>query len=155
MTTATNTISVALAANPGGATLGGTLSISASGGVATFSNLTINKVANGYTLKLSSAGFGPRDYDGHRRDQERQRHGCRRSAGCKRTQRPDGAAAVRRYRIPSEPEESEGASVDLIGLPSGTRRVVNKKPFAVPRLDRRVENHVRPHFVPILIVQIL
>ena len=57
VTTATNIVSVALANNPGGATLGGTLSISASGGVATFFNLTINKVGNGYTLELSSAGL--------------------------------------------------------------------------------------------------
>jgi streptogramin lyase len=57
VTTATNIVSVAMAANPTGATLGGTLSVSASDGVATFSNLTINKVGDGYTLQLSSTGL--------------------------------------------------------------------------------------------------
>ena len=57
VTTATNIISVALAANPTGAVLGGTLSASANGGVAAFANLTINKVGNGYTLQLSSASL--------------------------------------------------------------------------------------------------
>jgi streptogramin lyase len=57
VTTATNTVSVAFANNPTGATLGGTLTISASQGVATFSGLTINKVGNGYTLQVSSTGL--------------------------------------------------------------------------------------------------
>ena len=57
VTTATNTVSVAFATNTTGATLGGTLSMSASQGLATFSNLTINKTGNGYTLKVSSSGF--------------------------------------------------------------------------------------------------
>jgi hypothetical protein len=39
VTTATNTVSVAFANNPTGATLGGTLSVTASQGVATFSGL--------------------------------------------------------------------------------------------------------------------
>jgi hypothetical protein len=56
VTTATNQVSVALANNPTGATLGGTLSVSASQGVATFSGLIINKVGNGYTLQVSSSG---------------------------------------------------------------------------------------------------
>jgi len=55
--TATNTVSVALANNPTGATLGGTLSVSASGGVASFSGLTINEIGNGYTLQVSSSGL--------------------------------------------------------------------------------------------------
>jgi hypothetical protein len=57
VTTASSTVSVALANNPTGATLGGTLSVSASQGVATFSNLTINKTGSGYTLKVSSSGL--------------------------------------------------------------------------------------------------
>jgi len=52
------TVTVALASNPGGATLGGTLSLQASGGVATFSGLTLNKAASGYTLMVSSSGIG-------------------------------------------------------------------------------------------------
>jgi hypothetical protein len=57
VTTATNTVSVALANNPTGATLSGTLSVTASQGVAAFSGLTINKVGSGYTLQVSSSGL--------------------------------------------------------------------------------------------------
>ena len=57
VTTASNIVRVAFANNPTGATLGGTLSVTASQGVATFSGLTINKVGNGYTLQLSSSGL--------------------------------------------------------------------------------------------------
>jgi len=57
VTTAANTVNVALANNPTGATLGGTLSVTASQGVATFSGLTINKVGSGYTLRVSSSGL--------------------------------------------------------------------------------------------------
>ena len=57
VTTATNTVSVAFANNPTGATLGGTRSVAASQGVATFSSLTINEVGTGYTLAASSSGL--------------------------------------------------------------------------------------------------
>jgi streptogramin lyase len=57
VTTASNTVSVAFANNRGGATLGGTLSDSASQGVAMFSGLTINKTGDGYTLQVSSSGL--------------------------------------------------------------------------------------------------
>jgi hypothetical protein len=57
VTTATNTVSVAFANNPTGATLGGTLHVSASQGVATFAGLTISKTGNGYTLQVSSTGL--------------------------------------------------------------------------------------------------
>jgi streptogramin lyase len=57
VTSASNTVSVAFANNPTGATLGGTLSVTASQGVAAFSNLTINKVGSGYTLQVSSTGL--------------------------------------------------------------------------------------------------
>ena len=49
------TVTVALANNPGGATLGGTLSVTASNGVATFSGLTLTKAAAGYTLRSPAA----------------------------------------------------------------------------------------------------
>jgi streptogramin lyase len=52
------TVTVALASNPGGATLGGTLSVAASDGVATFSNLSLTKAASGYTLDVSASGLG-------------------------------------------------------------------------------------------------
>jgi uncharacterized delta-60 repeat protein len=57
VTSASNTVRVALANNPTGAKLGGTVSVNASQGVATFSGLTINKVGSGYTLQLSSSGL--------------------------------------------------------------------------------------------------
>jgi streptogramin lyase len=56
-TSASNTVSVALAANPIGASLGGTLSVAAVDGVATFSGLTLTKAALGYTLDVSSSGL--------------------------------------------------------------------------------------------------
>ena len=57
VTTANSSVNVAFASNPTGASLGGTLSVSASQGVATFSNLTINKTGSGYTLQVSSSGL--------------------------------------------------------------------------------------------------
>ena len=57
VTTATNTVAVAFANNPTGATLSGTLSATASQGVATFSGLKINKTGNGYTLQATSSGL--------------------------------------------------------------------------------------------------
>jgi hypothetical protein len=50
-------VTLAIAANPGGATLGGTLTVQAVDGVATFSGLTISRVGSGYTLQASSAGL--------------------------------------------------------------------------------------------------
>ncbi len=54
---ATSTITVAIGTNAGGGTLSGTLGVSAISGVATFSNLSINNTANGYTLTASASGF--------------------------------------------------------------------------------------------------
>ena len=54
VTTASGNVSVAFASNPTGATLGGTLTVTASAGVASFTNLTINKTGSGYTLRVSS-----------------------------------------------------------------------------------------------------
>jgi hypothetical protein len=51
-------ISVALGSNPGQGTLSGTTTVNAVNGIATFSNLSINNVANGYTLAASSS-VGP------------------------------------------------------------------------------------------------
>ena len=47
---------MALYNNPGGATLAGTLTMTAHSGVATFSGLTLNKAAGGYTLLVSGSG---------------------------------------------------------------------------------------------------
>ncbi len=55
VTTATNTVTVAIGTNPSGGTLGGTVAVAAVGGVATFSTLSINKAGNGYTLTANAA----------------------------------------------------------------------------------------------------
>ena len=52
-TTSTATVSLAIGTNPGGGTLGGTTSVAAVAGVATFSNLSINNGGTGYTLTAS------------------------------------------------------------------------------------------------------
>jgi hypothetical protein len=55
--TATRTIAVAISTNPGGGTLSGTTSASATEGVATFPDLRIDKVGFGYTLLASADGL--------------------------------------------------------------------------------------------------
>ncbi len=50
-------VAVALLSNPGGATLGGTLSVTAQNGVATFTGLTLDEAGTGYTLQVSSNGL--------------------------------------------------------------------------------------------------
>ncbi len=52
----TGTVTVAIGTNPGGGTLAGTASVAAVSGVATFSNLSINKVGTGYTLTAAATG---------------------------------------------------------------------------------------------------
>jgi hypothetical protein len=48
---------IAAFANPGGANLGGDLSVNAVGGTATFTDLTLNKVESGYTLRATSGAL--------------------------------------------------------------------------------------------------
>ena len=50
-------VAVALASNPAGGTLGGTLSVLAGGGVASFSGLSINRAGAGYTLQVNGGGL--------------------------------------------------------------------------------------------------
>ncbi|MBP2648347.1 MAG: Peptidase families and domain protein [Gemmatimonadetes bacterium] len=57
VTASSASVTVALGSNPGSATLGGTLDVSAVNGVATFSGLTIDRAANGYSLVATSAGL--------------------------------------------------------------------------------------------------
>ena len=52
-----SSVTLGLAVNPNGATLGGTLTVNAGAGVATFSSLTLNKAGAGTTLGASSAGL--------------------------------------------------------------------------------------------------
>ncbi len=57
VTSSSATVAIAISTNPGGGTLSGTLSINASSGIVTFSNLSINKSGVGYKLTASSAGL--------------------------------------------------------------------------------------------------
>jgi hypothetical protein len=54
LTARTDQITVALQNNPGGGPLGGSQTVTAIAGVATFSNLTLQKAATGYTLAAST-----------------------------------------------------------------------------------------------------
>jgi hypothetical protein len=57
MTNSDAPVTIALATNPAGATLGGTTTVDAVGGVASFSNLTLNKPGGQYSLVASSPGL--------------------------------------------------------------------------------------------------
>jgi hypothetical protein len=57
VTTATNAITVSFASNPTGAALGGTTTVSAVNGTATFPNLTVDRPGTGYTLSALSSGL--------------------------------------------------------------------------------------------------
>lgn len=57
VTSFTNTVNIAIASNPGSGALSGLTSVSANAGVATFSNLSIDKAGVGYTLSASSTGL--------------------------------------------------------------------------------------------------
>ena len=57
VTSATNSVTIALGSNPGGGTLSGTRTVNAVNGVATFSNLSINRAGAGYTLVASASGL--------------------------------------------------------------------------------------------------
>jgi hypothetical protein len=53
----TGAVTVAFGSNPGGATLGGTLTVNAVDGVATFADLTIDAIDLGYTLTVTSGSL--------------------------------------------------------------------------------------------------
>src|SRR5207302_7560861 len=55
----TGSVTVALVTNPGGATLGGTTTVAAVDGVASFSPLTLDKTGTGYELTATAAGLNP------------------------------------------------------------------------------------------------
>jgi hypothetical protein len=57
LTTSTAAVTIGLGANPGAATLGGTTTVNAAGGVATFTNLTLSAVGSNYTLVASSGSL--------------------------------------------------------------------------------------------------
>lgn len=57
VTSVNGTVTLAIGSNPAGGTLSGTVSVGAVNGVATFSNLSIDKVGAGYTLVAGADGF--------------------------------------------------------------------------------------------------
>ncbi|HET7449750.1 MAG TPA: invasin domain 3-containing protein, partial [Gaiellaceae bacterium] len=57
VTSSSASITVAIGTNPGGGTLSGTKTVSASSGVATFSTLSIDKIGTGYTLTAAATGL--------------------------------------------------------------------------------------------------
>lgn len=54
---ATNAITLVLQNNPGGSTLSGTITRNAVNGIATFNDISLNMVGNGYTLAATSQGL--------------------------------------------------------------------------------------------------
>ncbi|HYW09880.1 MAG TPA: cadherin-like domain-containing protein, partial [Longimicrobium sp.] len=54
VTTATDNVTIAIGTNPSSGTLSGTVTVAAVNGVATFSDLSINRTGTGYTLAASS-----------------------------------------------------------------------------------------------------
>ena len=57
LTTSTATVTVAIGTNPGSGTLSGTATVAAAAGLATFNDLSINKVGTGYTLTATSGAL--------------------------------------------------------------------------------------------------
>jgi len=57
VTSATDPVTVSLGSNPGGATLTGTLTAAAVNGVASFANLKLDRIGNGYTLTATSGAL--------------------------------------------------------------------------------------------------
>jgi subtilase family serine protease len=57
VTGAINTVTIAIGTNPGGGTLGGTLTASPVNGVATFPNLSVSAAGTGYTLTAAATGL--------------------------------------------------------------------------------------------------
>ena len=57
VTTANTNITVAIGTNPASGTLAGTNPVAAVSGVATFSTLSVNRAATGYTLTASATGL--------------------------------------------------------------------------------------------------
>ncbi|MDH5198273.1 MAG: Ig-like domain repeat protein, partial [Gemmatimonadota bacterium] len=57
VTSSTAAVTMAIGANPGGGTLSGTATVNAVSGIATFANLSINRVGTGYTLTAAATGL--------------------------------------------------------------------------------------------------
>ena len=59
VTTATNNVTLELADNPDNVTLGGTLTVAAVAGVATFNDLSLTRAGTGYTLRATAGSLSP------------------------------------------------------------------------------------------------
>ncbi len=59
VTNASNPVTLAIATNPASGTLSGTLTATPSNGIATFANLSIDNISNGYQLAATSTGLTP------------------------------------------------------------------------------------------------
>jgi hypothetical protein len=55
----TGKVTLALASNPDGATLGGNLTLPVTNGLLTFYGLTLSAAGSGYTIQATSSGFAP------------------------------------------------------------------------------------------------
>ncbi len=97
-------VTVALQANPGDAILHGTTTVNVSGGVATFSELSINVVANNYTLVATSEAFPrrPRPRSTSRRSRPRPSR-CRPSHRARSRTTSPSASPSRRWISPETP----------------------------------------------------
>lgn len=62
-TGSTAAVTVAIGSNPGSGSLSGTLTVNAIGGIASFSDLSINQPGDGYTLTATSPGITPETSD--------------------------------------------------------------------------------------------
>src|SRR5439155_822465 len=103
----TGSIGLAIVSNPGGGTLAGTTSVAAVSGVATFANVSIDKVGTGYTLAASATGpagatstafnITPGAAPGRQRAAEQRARGCHDHAG--RAGHRAGRAGQYRHRI--------------------------------------------------------
>ncbi|HET8634205.1 MAG TPA: Ig-like domain-containing protein [Gemmatimonadales bacterium] len=57
VSSASNNVTIAIGTNAGGATLSGTRTVAASGGIATFSTLSLDRPGTGYTLSATAGGL--------------------------------------------------------------------------------------------------
>ena len=59
VSTATDSVTIRIVADPGGGTLSGTTTVAAVNGIAMFANLRIDKRGEGYVLAAAAAGYAP------------------------------------------------------------------------------------------------
>lgn len=128
-------ITMALGKNPGGATLGGTTTENAVNGVATFSNLTLNKPGNGYTLVASSPGLTSATSNAFNEDNTATI--CQQGASCSTTL----STSVSTFQVTANPGPAAtlSESVDVgtaLTCPNYKARDANWFEFVVSTSDR-------------------